>query len=223
MAGALRRPAPERGARGPPVLRGRSLALPGDALGVTVRRPGFVGGEGPCQDPASAAEPKGLLPGERAQEPRGAELLRSGWERGGACARRQTPGPGRPVALRSSPPRPAPEVLVRPCRAPLPGATPTATDCDPAGRARAAASMRVPRGGGGGAWLLRVLRAAQGGRPCRAWRAASGSSARGDYEAAFGASVQEPERLWAAAARGVAWHKPWARSMERRGPFATAW
>nr|XP_020659659.1 acyl-CoA synthetase short-chain family member 3, mitochondrial-like isoform X2 [Pogona vitticeps] len=45
----------------------------------------------------------------------------------------------------------------------------------------------------------------------------------GDYEAVFRASVEEPEKLWAEAAGGIAWHKPWAKTMERGGPFSTSW
>ncbi|XP_066490166.1 acyl-CoA synthetase short-chain family member 3, mitochondrial isoform X2 [Tiliqua scincoides] len=45
----------------------------------------------------------------------------------------------------------------------------------------------------------------------------------GSYEAVFRASVEEPEELWAGAAQGISWHKPWAKTMERRDPFTTSW
>ncbi|XP_053111035.1 acyl-CoA synthetase short-chain family member 3, mitochondrial isoform X2 [Hemicordylus capensis] len=45
----------------------------------------------------------------------------------------------------------------------------------------------------------------------------------GDYEATFRASVEEPEKLWAEAAQGIEWFKPWAKTMERRDPFSTSW
>ncbi|XP_054844828.1 acyl-CoA synthetase short-chain family member 3, mitochondrial isoform X1 [Eublepharis macularius] len=45
----------------------------------------------------------------------------------------------------------------------------------------------------------------------------------GDYETVFRMSVEEPEKLWAEAAQGIEWHKPWAKTMERRDPFSTSW
>ncbi|KAH0616715.1 hypothetical protein JD844_028051 [Phrynosoma platyrhinos] len=72
------------------------------------------------------------------------------------------------------------------------------------------------------------------GRLSRAWKAgvrplsrsfSSGAAAAegGRYEAAFRASVEEPQKLWAEAARGIDWHKPWAKAMERKGPLSTSW
>lgn len=44
-----------------------------------------------------------------------------------------------------------------------------------------------------------------------------------DYEALVRASVEEPESVWAEAAQGIEWAKPWAKTMERRDPFSTSW
>ncbi|XP_042325678.1 acyl-CoA synthetase short-chain family member 3, mitochondrial isoform X3 [Sceloporus undulatus] len=74
-------------------------------------------------------------------------------------------------------------------------------------------------------------------RLSRAWKAgtrppsrplpSSSSSAEGGlfchYEAAFKASVEEPEKLWAEASRGIDWHKPWATAMQREGPLRASW
>ncbi|XP_061493783.1 acyl-CoA synthetase short-chain family member 3, mitochondrial isoform X4 [Rhineura floridana] len=64
--------------------------------------------------------------------------------------------------------------------------------------------------------------------PTRLLQLASSFSSRAaapgdDYEAVSRASVEEPEKLWAKAARGIEWHKPWAKIMERRDPFSTSW
>ncbi|XP_025956115.2 acyl-CoA synthetase short-chain family member 3, mitochondrial isoform X2 [Dromaius novaehollandiae] len=80
----------------------------------------------------------------------------------------------------------------------------------------------LPRlaGGGGGA----ARRGA--GTPRRAWgggRAASSGAAAGGYEEAFRCSVAEPEKLWGAAAQRIAWHKPWAKALERRGAGSASW
>ncbi|XP_077195051.1 acyl-CoA synthetase short-chain family member 3, mitochondrial isoform X2 [Paroedura picta] len=45
----------------------------------------------------------------------------------------------------------------------------------------------------------------------------------GGYEAVYRASVEEPGKLWAEAAQGIEWHKPWTKTMERRDPCSTSW
>ncbi|KAL8221627.1 UNVERIFIED_CONTAM: hypothetical protein K2H54_072006 [Gekko kuhli] len=49
------------------------------------------------------------------------------------------------------------------------------------------------------------------------------AAAAGDYETVFRASVEEPEKLWAEAAQGIEWHKPWTKIVERRDPYTTSW
>lgn len=43
------------------------------------------------------------------------------------------------------------------------------------------------------------------------------------YGRIFKKSVEEPEQLWAEAAQGITWHKPWNKTMERKDPFSTSW
>ncbi|KAM3833735.1 acyl-CoA synthetase short-chain family member 3, mitochondrial isoform 1-T2 [Vipera latastei] len=43
------------------------------------------------------------------------------------------------------------------------------------------------------------------------------------YGRIFKKSVEEPEQLWAEAAQGITWHKPWNKTMERKDRFSTSW
>ncbi|XP_063997993.1 acyl-CoA synthetase short-chain family member 3, mitochondrial isoform X5 [Pogoniulus pusillus] len=85
--------------------------------------------------------------------------------------------------------------------------------------------------GGGGAWR-------RPGRPCLGtplpgWVAAArrpplggraaSSRALGEYEKVFRSSVEEPEKLWGAAAEQIEWYKPWVRALERGHPGNGSW
>ncbi|XP_027760613.1 acyl-CoA synthetase short-chain family member 3, mitochondrial [Empidonax traillii] len=65
---------------------------------------------------------------------------------------------------------------------------------------RAAAALRLPPGG----------------------RAAS-SGALGEYEKVFRNSVEEPEKVWGAAAEKIQWDKPWVRTLERGSAGSASW
>ncbi|XP_026554927.1 acyl-CoA synthetase short-chain family member 3, mitochondrial [Pseudonaja textilis] len=91
-------------------------------------------------------------------------------------------------------------------------------------------SSRVYRVSTGGFWCVtqprKALPLVPQTRPLRiasAYVSHAAAPAAGDYGRVFKRSVDEPDQLWAEAAQGITWHKPWTKTMERKEPFSTSW
>ncbi|XP_063165064.1 acyl-CoA synthetase short-chain family member 3, mitochondrial isoform X1 [Candoia aspera] len=82
---------------------------------------------------------------------------------------------------------------------------------------KALAGVRFPSSWAGGIPPTRPLHLAS------SFVSQAAAPAAGDYDTVFKKSVEEPDQLWAEAAQGITWHKPWTKTMERKDAFSTSW